>query len=102
MNIPYVIDNVTHRLADVIDSILRDQPGQWVDVATAYFSIPGFQQVRQTLPGVRELRLLLGAEPQAAADVGLPPDAAAFLRHELNAEPLTEPTQRLVCCEFVI
>jgi hypothetical protein len=27
VKIPYVIDNVTHHLADVINAILRDQPG---------------------------------------------------------------------------
>lgn len=96
MKIPYVIDNVQHRLADVINAILQEQPGQQVDIATAYFSIRGYQQVRQSLPHVRNFRLLLGAEPQSAADVGLQPDSAAFLRHELNAEPLTEATQRLV------
>jgi hypothetical protein len=44
VKIPYVIDNVTHHLADVIHAILHDQPGQQVDVATAYFSIRGFEQ----------------------------------------------------------
>ena len=28
MKIPYVIDNVQYRLADVINAILQDQPGQ--------------------------------------------------------------------------
>jgi hypothetical protein len=96
VKIPYVIDNVEHRLADVINAILRDQPGRQVDIATAYFSIRGYQQVRHTLPAAAGLRLLLGAEPRSAADVVLQPDSAAFLRHELNAEPLAEATQRLV------
>lgn len=46
MKIPYVIDNVEHRLADVINAILQRQPGRQVDIATAYFSIRGYQQVR--------------------------------------------------------
>ncbi len=96
MKIPYVIDNVEHRLADVINAILHEQPGRQVDIATAYFSTRGYQQVRHTLPAAAGVRLLLGAEPRTAADVGLQPDSAAFLRHELNAEPLTESTQRLV------
>lgn len=53
VKIPYVIDNVTHHLAGVINATPRDQPGQQVDVATAYFSIRGFQQARKTLPGLR-------------------------------------------------
>lgn len=45
---------------------------------------------------MRRFRLLLGDQPQEGEDVGLRPDAAAYLRHELNAEPFTEATLRLV------
>jgi len=48
--IPYVIDNIETRLADVLNYLLQRQSGQQVDVATAYFSIRGFEQVRTTLP----------------------------------------------------
>jgi superfamily II DNA or RNA helicase len=96
MSIPYVIDNLNTRLADVLNDLLAQQVGQQVDVATAYFSIRGFEQVRAGLSGVGRFRLLLGDEPQGALDIGLQPNARAFLRHELNAEPLTEATQRLV------
>lgn len=51
--IPYVIDNIEYRLADVLNELLQRQFGQQVDVATAYFSIHGFEQVRYTLPEVR-------------------------------------------------
>lgn len=96
MQIPYVIDNIEHRLADVLNALLRAEPNQKVDIATAYFSIRGFQQVQTTLPGVGHLRLLLGDKPDEREDIGLRPDSAAFLRHELNAEPLNQATQRLV------
>jgi hypothetical protein len=59
MRIPYVIDNIEYCLADVLNYLLQRQPGQQVDVATAYFSVRGFEQVRETLPGVRRFRLLL-------------------------------------------
>ena len=52
--------------------------------------------LRHTLPGVRHLRLLLGDKPLEGEDIGLRPDSAAYLRHELNAEPFTEATLRLV------
>ncbi|MCI0577972.1 MAG: phospholipase D-like domain-containing protein [Chloroflexi bacterium] len=96
MRIPYVIDNVNNRLADVLNALLQSQAGQQLDIATAYFSIRGFQQLRHTLPAVRRLRLLLGDDPKTAERVGLRPDAADFLRHELNAEPLRAETQQLV------
>ena len=57
MKIPYVIDNISTRLADVLNTLLSHQPGQQFDVATAYFSIRGFQQVRYTLPTVGRFRL---------------------------------------------
>ena len=96
MQIPYVIDNINNRLADVLNYLLQTLGKQELDVATAYFSIRGFQQVRHTLPHINQFRLLLGDEPKTARQGGLQPDSAAFLRHELNAEPLSEATQLLV------
>jgi len=96
LRIPYVIDNLETRLADVLNDLLRRQSGQQVDVASAYFSIRGFEQVRSTLPNVRHFRLLLGDKPLAGEDIGLRPDSASYLRHELNAEPFTESTLHLV------
>src|SRR5262245_51700771 len=96
MRIPYVIDNIEHRLADILNTLLQREYGQRVDVATAYFSIRGFEQLRDALPSVRHFRLLLGDKPLEGEDIGLRPDSAAYLRHELNAEPFTAATLRLV------
>ena len=96
MHIPYVIDNIEYRLADVLNYLLQREQGQQVDVATAYFSIRGFAQLRETLPRVQRFRLLLGDKPLEGEDIGLRPDSAAYLRHELNAEPFTASTLRLV------
>jgi phosphatidylserine/phosphatidylglycerophosphate/cardiolipin synthase-like enzyme len=96
IRIPYVIDNVDHRLADVLNHLLLEQAGREMDIATAYFSIRGYEQIRQALSGVRHFRLLLGDQPADGVDVGLRPHSAAYLRGELNAEPLSLATQRLV------
>lgn len=96
IRIPYVIDNIETRLADVLNALLQRQRGQKMDIATAYFSIRGFEKVRETLPELRHLRLLLGDKPLEGEDIGLRPDSAAYLRHELNAEPFNEATLRLV------
>jgi superfamily II DNA or RNA helicase len=96
MRIPYVIDNIEIRLADVLNDLLRREQGQQIDVATAYFSIRGFELLRNALPSVRHFRLLLGDKPLEGEDIGMRPDSAAYLRHELNAEPFTEATLRLV------
>jgi SNF2 family DNA or RNA helicase len=96
MRIPYVIDNIEIRLADVLNHLLQREQRQQVDIATAYFSIRGFELLRDTLPDVRHFRLLLGDKPLEGEDIRLRPDSAAYLRHELNAEPFTEATLRLV------
>jgi hypothetical protein len=70
MRIPYVIDNVEHRLSDVLKPLLREQPRRELEIATAYFSIRGFEQLRETLPGVRCFRLLLGDRPVDGATSG--------------------------------
>ncbi|HUN09553.1 MAG TPA: helicase-related protein [Aggregatilineales bacterium] len=96
MRIPYVIDNIETRLADVLNYLLQRQTGQQVDVATAYFSVRGYELIREALHAVRHFRLLLGDHPQDPDDIGLQPNSRAYLRHELNAAPLTEATQQLV------
>lgn len=95
-HIPYVIDNIEHRLADVLTHLLKHRPSQALDVATAYFSVRGYQQVRGSIESLAAFRLLIGEQPKDADDIGASPDAAEYLRHELNAEPLKPDTLRLV------
>ena len=66
----------------MLNHFLDEQAGQQLDIATAYFSIRGFQQVRHTLPRIRHFRLLSGDEPKTVEQVGLRPDSAAFLRRD--------------------
>jgi SNF2 family DNA or RNA helicase len=96
MRIPYVIDNIETRLADVMNALLARQNVRKMDIATAYFSIRGFEKVHQSLLGLHRFRLLLGDKPLEGEKIGLRPDSAAYLRHELNAEPFNETTLRLV------
>src|SRR5690606_18845924 len=94
MRIPYVIDNQEHTLAEVLTYLLGDWPVQAADVATAYFSIRGYQQVRDGLSRLNSFRLLLGSEPTEGQDVGLGP--ARQLKRDLDAEPFSEDTLLLV------
>lgn len=99
MKIPYVIDNQTHRLADVLNGLLAEHTGRSVDVATAYFTVQGFRLVKDGLDRLGTFRLLLGAEPLAGDHLGLRPDAKVVktaLTDDLNLEPFTEATLRLV------
>ena len=99
MRIPYVIDNRSFRLADVLNHLLAAQPPAAMDIATAYFNIRGYEQIKHGLAGLRGLRLLLGVEPTEAADLGLRPfrqRIAHQLRRDLNDEPFDEDTLLLV------
>ena len=96
MHIPYVIDNISHRLADILNELLNRPGEQHLDIATAYFSIRGYDLVRQSLHSIKQFRLLLGDKPISGDDIGIRPDAREYLRNELNAEPLTVKTLQLV------
>lgn len=99
MKIPYVIDNQTHRLADVLRDLLGEHAGKSLDIATAYFTISAFDMLRQGLNALGNFRLLLGAEPHHGEQIGLRPDTralAARLRGDLEREPFSESTLRLV------
>ena len=99
MKIPYVIDNQTNRLTDVLNGLLTEHAGRSVDVATAYFTVQGYKLVKDGLDRLGTFRLLLGAEPLAGKDIGLHADANAVkaaLAGDLNREPFTEETLHLI------
>jgi len=73
VRIPYVIDNEEHRLADVLNQVLAEHAGRSLDVASAYFTVGGYAQVRERLAALGSFRLLLGAEPVHGVDIGLRP-----------------------------
>jgi uncharacterized protein YggE len=51
LRIPYVIDNLETRLADVLNDLLRRQSGQQVDMASAYFETsPNREQPEANCP----------------------------------------------------
>ena len=68
-NIPFVIDNQQHRMADVLNALLGQHVGRSLDVATAYFNVGGWQVLRDGLDGLGNFRLLLGYEPEAGSDL---------------------------------
>lgn len=99
VTIPYVIDNQSHKLADVLNGIMVAHPRSSLDIATAYFSVSGYRELRAALRDTRNFRLLLGFEPTEGKDLGLRPDTRAMLsalRGDLEAMPLTEETMLLV------
>src|SRR5437868_6637553 len=99
MSIPFVIDNQQHRMSDALNELLAQSVGKPLDIASAYFAISGYRLVKEGLHQLGAFRLILGAEPQAAADVGLRPNADALkkrLQGDLEAEPFTEATLKLI------
>src|SRR5215510_6768495 len=99
MKIPYVIDNQTYRLANILNELLAEHKGRSLDVATAYFTIGGFGLLQEGLRGLGNFRLLLGAEPTSGEQLGLRPNArhiTRLIRQDLEASPFSEKTLRLV------
>lgn len=99
MRIPYIIDNQTHQLASVLNFLLANTGVQAMDIATAYLSIRGYQQIAENLDRIGSFRLLLGAEPVSGEDIGMRPldtRVRGLIQRDLNQEPFTEETLRLV------
>jgi len=80
MKIPYVIDNQTHRLANILTDLLAEHRGRSLDVATTYFTIGGFGLLQEGLRGLGNFRLLLGAEPTSGEQLGLRPNEKHIAR----------------------
>ena len=78
MKIPFVIDDLDHRLADTLNELLGRCIGKPLDIAAAYFNISGYRLVKDGLHHLGAFRLLIGHDPQTGADVGLKVDQKAL------------------------
>jgi len=99
MKLPYVIDNQTHVLAEILKGLLTEHKDRSLDVATAYFTVGGFGLVQDGLTALGNFRLLLGAEPTTGEQLGLRPDSTVvrgLIRKDLEELPFDENTLRLV------
>jgi superfamily II DNA or RNA helicase len=99
MNIPFVIDNQQHKMADVLNALLHHQRGHSLDIATAYFNVGGWQLLCDGLNGLGNFRLLLGDEPEAGSDLGMREIGAKPVKgliRDLARETFNEKTLRLV------
>jgi hypothetical protein len=68
MTIPFVIDNQQHKLADVLNDLMRYHKSHLLDIATAYFNAGGWKLLCDGLNGLGNFRLLLGGEPEAGSE----------------------------------
>ena len=57
MTTPFVIDYQQHKMADVLNNVLRNHIGHSLDIATAYFNVGGWQLLRDGLNGLGNIRL---------------------------------------------
>ena len=86
MKIPYVIDNETHRLADVLNAVLAEHGGRALDVATAYFNVQGFRLLKEGLLGLGSFRYGLTPEEVSLLRGSAPPrDPLALAEEEAHA-----------------
>jgi len=99
VRVPYVIDNQTNHLVEVLNSILETHQGRSLDVASAYFTVGGFGLLKDGLQALGNFRLILGAQPATGEQIGLRPDPGAIrglLKSDLETMAFDEKTLRLV------
>src|SRR5438045_28965 len=94
MKLPFAIDNQSVIAADVLSALVAGSRSCPIDIASAYFSISGWNLLKDGLHQVGALRLMLGSEPAAGGDVGLRADMG--LAAELSGMAFSEETLRLV------
>jgi len=92
IRLPYVLDNQSYTLADILNALMEARQGHSLDVASAYFNIGAYRLLQEGLKNLRSFRLLLGSEPGTARDIGL----KHSLRRDLEQEAYSEETLRLV------
>ena len=78
MKIPFVIDNQDVKLANVLNQLLASYIGRSLDVASAFFSVKGFELLREHLENVGSFRLLLGLEPTTGQHLGVKTEDHTF------------------------
>jgi len=77
MFIPYVIDNQTHNMREVLAGLLKEHEGRCLGIATAYFNVGGFELIKEGLLKMGNLRLILGSEPTVGRHLGMEPEPDA-------------------------
>lgn len=77
--IPFVIDNRQHSMRDILCQLLKQHSGRSLDIATAYFTVSGWQLISSELSQIGTLRLLLGDQPEQSTDIGM---------REIGASPI--------------
>lgn len=63
MPIPDYIDNQTHTLKAVLDTIIKDEKQLTLDIATGYFRIEAWINLENAMNQLTSLRLLIGRDP---------------------------------------
>jgi superfamily II DNA or RNA helicase len=99
MKIPYVIDNKEHTLVDVLNKLLKEHRERSLDIASAFFSIKGFELLRENLENLGSFRLLLGLEPKSGLNIGLHPEEnplPKLLSEDLEEEEFNQKNMQLV------
>ena len=91
-----IIDNSDVKLADFLNSILKEIPETQLDIATAFFNIQAYAFVKDNIQGVKRFRLLLGKAPEIRNDVTLGDILLKFIKEEVEGFDLSREKDNLV------
>jgi hypothetical protein len=70
-SLPFVIDNQRYNMSDALNALLQHYSGRSLDIATASFTLEGWQLLADGISAMSSFRLLLGDEPGTGSDIGL-------------------------------
>lgn len=76
--LPYVIDNQSHKLADILNQVMQEHPGMSLDIATAYFSVSGYRALREQMKSLAKFSPAVGLSTCRKRNLGLRPNASAL------------------------
>jgi phosphatidylserine/phosphatidylglycerophosphate/cardiolipin synthase-like enzyme len=97
--VPFVIDNQSHRMSEVLGQLLSQYWGRSLDVTTARFDIGGWYLLHEGLNQLGSFRLLLGDEPEVGTDIGMHETGSVPVKgliRGLSEASFNEQTLRLV------
>jgi superfamily II DNA or RNA helicase len=91
MNLPDYIDNQTHSLQSVIDTLILDYHQTDLDIATGFFRIEAWIRLERAFDKLTDLRLLIGRDPSILPAEPDRIDLANYFRRTIQRQLEGEP-----------
>jgi len=91
-----IIDNNDVKLADFLNSVLKEIPDTQLDIATAFFHIQAYAFIKDHIQGVKRFRLLLGKAPEIKNETTLGQVLLGMINEEIEGFDLSREKSNLI------